>query len=81
MKGIRKTDYEKIAAWVCHQFGFKSVYQYKTLCNGKHCDARNCDRSNPGCVAYPRGRWHPAKWKPYQVIEERELFFNETLLN
>jgi len=27
-KGTRKTDYEKIAARVCHYFGFKSVYEF-----------------------------------------------------
>lgn len=27
-KGIRKTDYEKIAARVCLFFGYKSIYEY-----------------------------------------------------
>lgn len=34
-KGIRKTDYEKIAERVCRFFGYKSIYEYgKIRCSG-----------------------------------------------
>jgi hypothetical protein len=51
-KGVRKTDYEKIAARVCHWFGYKSIYEYKKVCRGKSCDGNNCGGTHKECRAY-----------------------------
>jgi len=43
-KGIRKTDYEKIAARICAFFGYKTIYEYKKVCRGKRCDGLLCSQ-------------------------------------
>jgi len=51
-KDVRKTDYEKIAARVCHTFGYKSIYEYKFVCRGKACDGESCDGRHELCKNY-----------------------------
>lgn len=80
-KGIRKTDYEKIAERYCSRLGYKSIYEYRLVCKGQSCDGKFCSRDHPLCTSYPLGKFHPKKWKPYEVPDEREFYFNETLTN
>lgn len=50
-KDVRKTDYEKIAARICHRFGYKTIYEYKFVCRGNVCDG-DCDGSHKLCKNY-----------------------------
>lgn len=77
-KGTKKTDYEKIAARVCEFFGFKSIYEYKKVCNGIMCDGVNCDGGNKHCKNHKPDS--PLQWKRLQV-DELDMITKESWLN
>ena len=68
-QGIRKTDYEKIAEKICYYFGYKSIYEYGKLCNGKRCNGK-CKEPTEYCKSYGVLKWKKLEINYLDVISQ-----------
>ena len=78
-KGVKKTDYEKIAERICWFFGYKTIYEYKLVCKGKDCDGDNCDGRNKFCKNYKMDQ--PINWPAMKVVDQSEIASQDNWLN
>jgi len=78
-KGIRKNDYEGQALRICTFFGYKSIYEYKKVCQGAICDGNGCQGDHPRCKSYNSLKgWLSC---PSVQVNEVELITEDKWLN